>query len=78
MDLQYADEIDLLDSLAEFHPEWIDALPAEAVAALDAYYGFRSQPADLASWRAAHVDQDPYLQQRAQAILHGFSGLSAD
>lgn len=74
--LEYADEVDLLDGLIEFHPEWLNGLPDEAVAVLDAYYGIQSHPADLRVWRDRHVDDDPSLPDKARGILANFPGLS--
>ncbi len=74
-DLDYADEVDLLDSLVEFHPDWPGSLTASERQLLDDYYGVESLPKDLSAWRVRHVEADKTLPSRARAVLYSFPGL---
>lgn len=71
----YATEVAFLDSLVDFHPEWIEQLSAAQLETLDLYYGIVSEPQDLEMWRQQHTELDSGLEERAKDVIRSLPGL---
>lgn len=81
-DQRYNDEVMLLDSLYEFHPEFFEQLDRDEKSTLQEYYGTGMPPtANVFADRAAKLAENPMLETNASQIfmkLCTMAGISLD
>ena len=69
-DQNYNEEVNLVDSLYEFHPEYFDALTSAERLALHNYYLYDSDtPEDIFKYRNEIIAGSPAIAVRARKAL---------
>jgi hypothetical protein len=77
-DKEYNKQLDVIESLYEFHPEFFDELSPELQAAAQAYYLLgKETPDNVFEYRLSLLRRDPTLESKAKEAYSSILRISS-